>query len=239
MELVRRFVFQRPIAVVGDLHGQLDLLDKLLLELGDRPLVVVGDVIDRGPDTRGVVARLIERGAVGVRGNHEEWMLAWLRGDGLDRYAIRPKMGGLAALRSYGAMEQTHAALESQAWRIPDEHRQFFEELALVGDLRVEGAAYWLVHAGLPAHVSFEGVAYDQIVPWLARHHGKELLWGTNEPEAIPPVDRPVIMGHLVRDEPLDTGDVLAIDTGAGTVVNGRLTAVLLPERAFVTVGID
>ncbi|MBK7402694.1 MAG: metallophosphoesterase [Myxococcales bacterium] len=63
MELVRRFVFQRPIAVVGDLHGQLDLLDKLLLELGDRPLVVVGDVIDRGPDTRGVVARLIERGS--------------------------------------------------------------------------------------------------------------------------------------------------------------------------------
>ena len=45
-------------------------------------------------------------------------------------------------------------------------------------------------------------------------------------------------MGHAPRDEPLDTGDVIAIDTGAGTRDGGgRLTALLLPERKFVTVG--
>ncbi len=72
---------------------------------------------------------------------------------------------------------------------------------------------------------------------YLAANHLRELHWGTNDPEAAPPLDRPVIMGHQPREEPFDTGDVIAIDTGAGTLDGGRLTALLLPERAFVTVG--
>lgn len=50
-ELITRFAFDRPVAVLGDLHGRSDLLDRILPRLGDRQLVV-GDVIDRGPSTR-------------------------------------------------------------------------------------------------------------------------------------------------------------------------------------------
>ena len=47
-----------------------------------------------------------------------------------------------------------------------------------------------------------------------------------------------MIMGHVALNDPLDTGDVLAIDTGAGALGrHGRLTAVVLPQRKFVTVG--
>jgi hypothetical protein len=48
------------------------------------------------------------------------------------------------------------------------------------------------------------------------------------------PVDRPIVMGHRQVREPLDTGEVIAIDTGAGEP-DGRLTALLLPERRFLT----
>jgi serine/threonine protein phosphatase 1 len=233
-----RFHFAQPIAVLGDLHGRLDLLDRLLPRLGRRPLVVLGDLIDRGPDARGLIDRLIERGAVGVRGNHEEWLLAWLRGDGLDDWALKPKMGGLATLRSYGAVGDTRSELEPQAWRVPSAHRAFLESLARVGDLDVMGEQFWLIHAGIPVHVSLAGVPFDGVVQHLAEHHPRELLWTANDPETMPPIDRPIIMGHQPRAEPLDTGDVLAIDTGAGTLDDGRLTALLLPERTFVTVGL-
>ena len=235
--LITRFAFDRPVAVLGDLHGRSDLLDLLLPHLGERQLVVVGDVIDRGPDSAGTIARLIARNAVGVRGNHEEWLLAWLRGDGLDDWALRPKMGGLATLRSYGVVGAGHGEIERQSHRVPAAHRAWLESLALVGDLDVMAARFWLIHAGVPAHVSFKGIAYDQLVPFLAENHARDLLWGSNDPEAAPPLDRPVIMGHQPRDEPLDTGDVLAIDTGAGSRKGGRLTALLLPERTFITVG--
>jgi hypothetical protein len=55
-----------------------------------------------------------------------------LRGEGLDDWAIRPKMGGLATLRSYGATGVSWSDLESQVWRIPDSHRAVLESLALV-----------------------------------------------------------------------------------------------------------
>ncbi len=231
------FSSTEPVAVVGDIHGRLDLLDQLLGRLGTRRILVIGDVVDRGPDSRGVIDRLIEIHAAGVRGNHEEWLLSWLRGQGLDDWAIRPKMGGLPTLRSYGVTGITRSELESQVWRVPGEHRTFLESLALVGDLEAMGHRYWMVHAGIPSHVSLDGVPFDQVVPHLAQHHPRQLLWASNDPETMLPVDRPVVMGHQPRHEPMDNGDVIAIDTGAATLETGRLTAVLLPERRFVTVG--
>lgn len=237
MPRIQSISIAHPTAVLGDIHGRLDLLDRLLPQLNKRQIVVIGDVIDRGPDTRTVIDRLIERAAVGVLGNHEEWFLAWLHGEGLDDWAIKPKMGGLATLRSYGATGDTRSALEPQTWCVPEAHRRFLESLALVGDLEVMGQSYWLVHAGIPTHVSLAGVPFDHVVPHLAEKHAHHLLWGSNDPEAMLPLDRPVIMGHQPRESPLDTGDVIAIDTGAGTLDGGRLTALLLPEKTFVTVG--
>lgn len=237
MHSIRSIAIRQPAAVIGDIHGRLDLLDRLLARLGSRRIVVMGDVIDRGPDTRGVIDRLIARNALGILGNHEQWLLAWIHGEGLDDWAIKPKMGGLATLRSYGVVGETQSELESQAWRIPRDHRHFLESLAIACDLEVLRERYWLVHAGLPMHVPLTGVPFDRVVPYLADTHAHDLLWASNDPEAMLPLDRPVVMGHQPRDEPLDTGDVIAIDTGAGTLNGGRLTALLLPERRFETVG--
>ncbi|MDQ4060754.1 MAG: metallophosphoesterase, partial [Pseudomonadota bacterium] len=79
------------IYAIGDVHGRLDLLDALLARIDDdlrkspagRPIeVLVGDYIDRGPDSRGVVSRLVERRRerelICLMGNHESFMLAFL-----------------------------------------------------------------------------------------------------------------------------------------------------------------
>jgi hypothetical protein len=71
--------------VVGDVHGcagELEsLLDRVRFSSGDR-LVMVGDLVARGPDSRGVLALVREAGALPVRGNHEEKLLAWKRRGG-------------------------------------------------------------------------------------------------------------------------------------------------------------
>jgi len=221
-------------AVVGDIHGEADKLAALLARIEtDRTLVVVGDLCDRGPATRRVLDQLLTRGAIGVLGNHDQVFLCWLDGD-LDRTWLLPHMGGRATLASYGV--SADAAPTAIDAAVPASHREFLGSLALALDLEVAGTHYWVVHAGLPTRHSLEGVPFEEIVPFLAREYPMDLMWGQNDPEAALSIGRPVIMGHTPRAEPLLTDHVIAIDTGCATTRGGRLTALLLPERTFITV---
>ncbi|QUS39281.1 serine/threonine protein phosphatase [Tardiphaga alba] len=97
--------------VIPDLHGRRDLLDlalaRIVAHAMDAPatLVVLGDFVDKGPDSRGVIARLrtglpASWRVVTLKGNHDALMVAALRGD----IAITDwlEKGGDAALMSYG-----------------------------------------------------------------------------------------------------------------------------------------
>ena len=89
-----RFNVKGPVAVIGDIHGRADLLKKLLAKLGKAMRVFfVGDVIDRGPDSFGVVEQLMARGAAGVRGNHEEWMRRYINGEGFNGDVLQRQFG--------------------------------------------------------------------------------------------------------------------------------------------------
>ena len=80
---------QPQTIIVGDVHGCLVELDALLRKVrythGDR-LILVGDLVAKGPDSAGVVARARELGALGVRGNHDERVLSWFRAEREDRH---------------------------------------------------------------------------------------------------------------------------------------------------------
>jgi serine/threonine protein phosphatase 1 len=234
---VRTLRYDQPVAVIGDIHGRADLLARLLLKLpAGIPVLVTGDVGDRGPDTRGVIDQLVARGATGARGNHDEWLCTWANGGGFDPFAISPKMGGLATLLSYGVVGLDPVAIEAQSHRVPPDHALWLSELAVAVDLEVMGAPFWVIHAGVPATVNLRGLAFREVVPHLAARHPATLLWPSNDPAEMLAVDRPVIMGHVRRRAPADFGSVIAIDTGAGTYTGGALTAVVLPERKFVSV---
>ena len=238
--MIQRVTIEGKAAVIGDVHGRLDLLDALLERLPGRQIVHAGDLCDRGPDTKGVIQRLVDLGALGVRGNHEEWLIRWSSGGGFDDFALHRGMGGRATLLSYGVDPDSGAAAIERAWRqVPREQRLWLASLPLALELTVEGSAWWVVHAGLPPQFRFHGCrSLDELVPWLVKHRPQQMCWAKCWPGDSMPAEHPVIMGHVPLQEPLDAGHCVAIDTGAGTFgARGRLTALLLPERRFVSVG--
>ena len=170
-------------------------------------------------------------------GNHDEWFVRWAQGKGFDSAALSPMMAGQATLRSYGVDARNPGEIEAQWRKVPLHHRQWLSTLATALDLQVLGESFWVIHAGVPSTEPLQGLSPHEVVPWLASNRPSTLLWSWNDPETMLPVGRTVVMGHSPRREPLDTGEVLAIDTGCGTLEDGRLTAVILPERRFVTVG--
>lgn len=231
-----------PVAVIGDIHGRADLLRALVARLDAlhperrMPLVVVGDVCDRGPDTRGVIDLLCARGAVGVRGNHEEWLCRFAAGDGFDPAVLSRFFGGRQTLDAYGIDATTAAGIEAQHDRIPLAHRVWLAALPVALRLMVDDRPFWVVHAGVGADLA---ASIDPVGRMRAIAHDDpvELLWVARRPDEMDVLDGPIIYGHTPRRAPVDAGHAIGIDTGAGVWPDGALTAVLLPTRRFVTVG--
>ncbi len=224
--------------VVGDVHGRLDLLEALLgkieADIGARPrsevvLVFVGDLIDRGPSSAGVVERLRGYQKDGLRtvfllGNHEEVLLRILAGEA----ALIPgwlRFGGAECLRSYGVdpaklkgLDDAEALALIQA-AIPPEHAEF---LGSFGDTFRFGD-YLFVHAGVRPGVE------------LAAQRQKDLRW-IREPFLMDRSDHGfvVVHGHTISSEVEELPNRIGIDTGA--YATGILTALMIDEgkRQFI-----
>lgn len=217
---------------VGDIHGRLDLLESLLglierdarasRHVDWRTLVFLGDYVDRGPDSRGVVERLITGLPHGfdthfLKGNHEAILLDFLEDAWrLDHWLMN---GGEETMRSYGVdterLAQQGAAAE--AWRqafaeaLPEAHLRFLRDL----QLSVSCGDYLFVHAGLRPGVP------------LAAQSEADLIW-IRGPflNHADPFDKIVVHGHTPGEHPVIRSNRIGIDTGA--VFTGRLTALRL-----------
>ena len=160
-------------------------------------MIVVGDVGDRGPDTRGVIDQLVARGAIGVLGNHDEWLRAWARREGFDSFALKPIMGGRATLDSYGVVGTTPREIEAEAWRVPAAHGDWLDELAVAIDLEVCGEKCWVVHAPF---VAAEELAPEDVVPWLAEQDPGQLIDGNCRVDDVVALDRSGSCELIFRD---------------------------------------
>ncbi len=226
----------KKIYAIGDIHGRSDMLDELLWRikddagsLYDAKLVFLGDYVDRGPDSRGVIDRLISLAkdfdnAVFLKGNHEALMLDFLaEPEDLFQWL---EWGGEETLESYGVdpVGKTHFSLAEEFSRnAPSSHLEFLRSLALT---HVEGD-FLFVHAGIRP-----GVA-------LADQDEADLLWIRKRFHNAAPDARPeyvVVHGHTPTDKPVDAGWRIGVDTGA--VYGGMLTAVVLEgdSRRFLSV---
>lgn len=217
---------------VGDIHGRLDLLEQLLgqleADIASRPqrrtfIVFLGDLIDRGPDSAGVIERLRTWKPPGVRtvflaGNHEEVLLRILEGE----KGILPswlKFGGAECARSYGLDPEELATIAEEdaislvQRAVPRPHEDF---LASFGDTFRFGD-YLFVHAGLRPGVGIEEQDRSDLrwirEPFLSdgREHGCM-----------------VVHGHTIVGEVQVRPNRIAIDTGA--YHSGVLTAVGVEE---------
>lgn len=149
----------RRTFVVGDIHGCTEELDLLIRHLeseglGSEDLVVfVGDYIDRGPDSKGVISRLIEFKAkygatIFLRGNHEDMLVAFLKlpvqtasAGSYGKYYLQN--GGVQLLESYGLAE--NATPEQLSAILPADHLNFICSL----ESFIQIGNYVIVHAGL------------------------------------------------------------------------------------------
>jgi serine/threonine protein phosphatase 1 len=225
------------IYAVGDIHGRSDLLAETIARIDEdvhrRPIehaieVYLGDYIDRGPDSSGVIdllaVRLVRRHAICLRGNHESILekFLWQDADTLYHWA---KLGGLQTLASYGVVPHSRSEMETpSAIRrsllevFPREHELFLQCLRnsfVCGD-------FLFVHAGIKPGVPMKMQDPEDLF-WIRdeflnskQNHGRVIVHGHT------PVAHPDIRENRIN---IDTG---AWRTGVLTCIAIEGAAVLV-----------
>jgi serine/threonine protein phosphatase 1 len=219
---------------IGDIHGRADLLDRLLamIDADDAgrgaartTLVFLGDLADRGPDSRGVVERLMalrasSRDCVFLMGNHEELLIRVWQGERASAGTFN-RAGGRETLMSYGVSGDDYdhwdlgGVTEATARVVPAGHIAFlksFRDWHAMGD-------YLFVHAGIRPGVDIE----DQDTT--------DLRWIRSDfTRSQEDHGRMVIHGHTITRDIDERPNRIGIDTGA--FASGRLTAIGLEGTA-------
>jgi len=203
--------------IIGDIHGCLDmfmrLLDKIPWRPGQDALIFIGDCIDRGTNSKGVVDYIL--GLIRdyphvscLLGNHEAMLLNYLSGKEQDIYLANR---GLTTLKNYLAEKP-----EGEGPLVPPDHISFYRSLKLFMELR----DYYVVHAGFRPGVDLE-------------HQTEEDMIWIREPFLSSGYDfgKKVIFGHTPFSKPLIMDNKIGLDTGA--VYGNRLTCIELPAERF------
>ena len=228
----------RRVYAIGDIHGRDDLFAELLEKIADDnnrrdpadvSIILLGDLVDRGPQSRQVVARAMALSRQGpdvhlLMGNHEEVFLKALGGDPkLMRYFVR--IGGAPTIHSYGLEGEAYEQLtfeelaEAFPPLVPQSHVQFLsaaEDRIIVGD-------YLFVHAGIRP-----GVPLDEQRVGDLRWIRDEFLDDQDDHGYV------VVHGHTIFPEVQERTNRIGIDTGA--YGSGVLTALCLEgsERWYI-----
>lgn len=223
---------------IGDIHGRLDLLrdliDRIDADRRARPcardyIVFLGDLIDRGPDSAGVIDFLLaERDRlphpIFIMGNHEEMLLRILDGD-VGQFRDWIQYGGYECAQSYGVEVGKLSALDDADGAallrkaVPDAHRAFIRDFAdsfQFGD-------YLFVHAGIRPGVAIREQKVEDL-RWIRQG----FLDSSANHRVI------VVHGHTISDGPDEQANRIGIDTGAYT--SGILTALCIDgtERTYL-----
>ncbi len=231
-----------PVAVIGDVHGQVEKLKRILDRLRKRDdyqrrwIVFIGDLVDRGPDPKGVVDLVLSTisehpKTVVLSGNHElamsgslglhetpeenDWAGRWL-----DHYGSHQTFESYQV--SFGEIEKLQDAL-------PDDHVKLLKNLPWA----VEHPEYFFVHSGLEAKTPTE--TQKRIL--AARDFSlnrPNWLCSKRLPFQDPPEDchQVVVSGHAYVPQVVFSKTRILIDTTGGT--GGSMSCVLLPENQII-----
>lgn len=222
--------------VVGDVHGRLDLFEQLIqaIERDDEEatpasttVILLGDLVDRGPESAGVIDRArrwqTERTVRILAGNHEEMFLESFTNINMLRHFL--KHGGRETILSYGVNQRKYneCSLEElqtiMVQYIPEADRNFlqsFEEYITLGD-------YAFVHAGINPEVPLPDQSRQDLL-WI-----RDPFLGYAEQHS-----HVIVHGHTIVEQVEERANRIGIDTGAYRF--GRLTALVLEgtDRRYI-----
>ncbi len=202
----------RTIAV-GDIHGCRASLEALAEYAGfgrGDTIVTLGDYVDRGPDTRGVIDFLLALGEevklVPLVGNHEVIMMEARDSPGSLLSWMDPRVGGAATLDSYDAQD---------FGAIPAEHWKFISEAGMYYEMET----HFFVHANAVAHLPLEEQS-TMVLLWerfdhpLPHQSGKIMVCGHTSQKSGMPVN----LGHAICIDTWACGDgwLTALDVQSG-----------------------
>lgn len=231
-----RFAAGERAYVIGDIHGRTDLLDRVHAAIdedscrltGSAIEIYLGDYVDRGPDSAGVLDRLIERArrrpAVHIRGNHEVMFEEFLAG-GVDPEEWRP-VGGLETLLSYGVDVRGLTRAPRDRWvaatrpLVPEAHVEF---LASLSDSLLLGG-YFFTHAGIRPGVRLEDQVPDDL-QWV-----RDVFLGDDRDHGAV-----IVHGHTPSMDPEFLPNRINLDTGA--YMTGRLTCLVIEDAGLRLLG--
>ena len=224
---------------IGDIHGHLGLLQAAHARIaadraatGDHaaPVVHIGDLVDRGPDSRGVIDWLMRGQSAGepwivLKGNHDRMFALYLNDPPLRDPKLRaelswlhPRIGGGPTLESYGVHAPTdrpEAGVHADALAaVPQAHRAFLEGLPT----RFARGEALFVHAGIRPGVALESQTEDDLA-WI-RH---DFLDDPRDHGVL------VVHGHTAIDCATHYGNRLNIDSSAA--YGGPVSAVVIEGR--------
>ena len=209
-----------PIYVIPDIHGQLAMLEEALarIEQDGGPqaqIVFLGDYVDRGPDSRAVIERLMASQAAGrnwitLRGNHDQMFLDFLRQGQVEnaRFSnpdytwLHDRLGGWETLASYGVdRADVSSASRAAQMLVPAAHQDWLAQLPYYHETK----ELLFVHAGIVPDVPLE----HQLT--------EDLIW-IRGPFLDHPLPHPwlVVHGHTALKHPTHFGNRIDLDGGAG-----------------------
>lgn len=223
----------KRIYAIGDIHGCLEELEQVQASIRrdllscphpDPVVIYIGDFMDRGPDSKGVIDNLIVQGDGLVethflRGNHDLMLLDYLANPKTmatkELHWLNPRLGGSETLKSYGINpddDDVHGRFQSA---YPQVHNDFLTSLLLY----VEIGSYVFVHAGIRPDVPMNKQVEQDFI-WIR----EPFLSDTKDHGFI------VVHGHTPVKQVENHGNRIAIDTG---VVFGRhLSCLVLEDEA-------
>lgn len=223
---------QRKIFAIGDIHGCAQrlatLIDRIPYDRKRDTLIFLGDYVNRGPDTKGVLDILLElkescADIHFLKGNHEQELLEYSATGHVESLRALRGMGVEATVESYGARVHSFAGLGC----FPPEHREFLHTLKFF-HLQDD---YLFIHADINEELlrcpikESEGRMQRYVMETgllSSRRLAQEQTTG---------IDTVIVFGHIFFASPLVLADRIGIDTGA--VYGNMLTAVELPKLCF------
>ncbi len=207
------------LIAIGDIHGChqefADLLQLIKLEPGDQ-LILLGDLVNRGPDSHRVVELARQHGAIALLGNHERRLLAARRNP--DKVKVRD------------SEKATYSQLDDADWA-------YLNAMPLTHEVPELNMVF--VHGGFLPDRSWREQGADIVTEVQVIDRDGRPCKRREAPEALPWADHwtgpPfVVYGHTPRDDVYKLKWSLCLDTACA--MGGQLTAFILPERRLVQV---